>query len=500
MGVDPTRPDQDIAVQPRSKPNNMARVKLRHGDRIDDRFTVVGRPLGKGGMGTVYKVQDDHGVTFAIKRLHPALQDEKRFVTRFEREYEAASTLRHPNIIAYQELFSTEGILHIRMEYNDGINLRQLLKQEKQLPLDMATSIGRDLARALEHLHAHRVVHRDIKPENILLDRHGSVKLTDFGISRFEYSTITRTGTLLGTPRYMSPEQLAGRKGEDISPASDLYALGMVLYEMLTGKDPYRIQKKAEILEVINIKQTKEAKPLPTEFDESLQQLVASLLQHDPSQRPESAREVGLVLGQWAASRNQQKRTFQEWFSQANGTKLTTTATRKRDSFWDTDKTSVDPEHQPERVEYIPAESKFSMLPIFLLTVGFLLALWGIGLWQKKASSPATSGPSTGTPKHPLSASSQKDRAFPLRSAPNAHPIILTKQPSIPRVAVSRRKQQKKRQKILSRRQKARHSRMKQQQAKHRRHKSKASSTRIHRSKAFLLNKKHAPPPRWSED
>lgn len=419
MGVKPTTSDHERPVLPRANSGhsgNVTRVKLRHGDRIDDRFTVMGRPLGRGGMGTVYKACDDHGVHYAIKRLHPALQEEKRFVTRFEREYEAASALRHPNIIAYQELFSSEGLLHIVMEFNDGINLRQLLKQEKQLPVALAASIARDLARALEHLHAHRVVHRDIKPENILLGRNGSVKLTDFGISRFEYSTITRTGTLLGTPRYMSPEQLAGRKGEDIGPSSDLYALGIVLYEMLTGKDPYRIQKKAEILEVINVKQTREAKPLPAEFDRGLQTLVMGLLEHDPSQRPQSAREVGQILGKWAAPRNVQQREFQDWLTHAGGARLTGTSTRKRDSFWQTEKTSLDPDHVPQPVS--PASSsQVSLLPVFLLTLGFLLVLWGLGLWQSRPNLVKSDPHSPGTQQQstPTSSSSRVDRAFRLQ-------------------------------------------------------------------------------------
>ncbi|TNE44039.1 MAG: serine/threonine protein kinase [Deltaproteobacteria bacterium] len=371
------------------------RVKLRSGDRIADRFTVLGRPLGKGGMGTVYKVEDDGGSIYAVKRLSPALHDEKRFVTRFEREYEAASGLRHPNIIAYQELFHAEGILHIRMEYNDGVNVRQLLKKQKTLSIETATSIGRDLARALEHLHAHKVVHRDIKPENILLGRKGTVKLTDFGISRLEYSTVTRTGTLLGTPRYMSPEQLAGRKGEDISPASDLYALGIVLYEMLTGKDPYRLRKKAELLEVINVKQTREPKPLPGDIDPELSDLIMGLLQHDPAKRPESAREVGQVLGRWAVSRRQQRSVFQDLLAPAEGgttaSRKLTVSKRKRDSFWEQGQEPTSATHATQLE--LPPAPRYPLFPAFVATLAFFALLWGVGWWSGQGSTPAVSPP-----------------------------------------------------------------------------------------------------------
>ncbi len=385
----------DAPTKAKPKLAKTVRVKLRSGDRIADRFTVLGRPLGKGGMGTVYKVEDDGGSIYAVKRLSPALHDEKRFVTRFEREYEAASGLRHPNIIAYQELFHAEGILHIRMEYNDGINVRQLLKKQKTLTIETATSIGRDLARALEHLHAHKVVHRDIKPENILLGRKGTVKLTDFGISRLEYSTVTRTGTLLGTPRYMSPEQLAGRKGEDISPASDLYALGIVLYEMLTGKDPYRLRKKAELLEVINVKQTREPKPLPPDIDPELSDLIMGLLQHDPAKRPESARAVGQVLGRWAVSRRQQRSVFHDLLAPAEGgttaSRKLTVSKRKRDSFWEQgqEPTSAVNATQLE----LPPAPRYPLFPAFVATLAFFALLWGVGWWSGQGSSSSVSPP-----------------------------------------------------------------------------------------------------------
>lgn len=431
MGSSQKAPKPPRQTRRKPKPEKTVRVKLRSGDRIADRFTVLGRPLGKGGMGTVYKVEDDSGSIYAIKRLNPALHDERRFVTRFEREYEAASGLRHPNIIAYQELFHAEGILHIRMEFNDGVNVRQLLKKEKTFSVELATSIGRDLARALEHLHAHKVVHRDIKPENILLGRKGTVKLTDFGISRFEYSTVTRTGTLLGTPRYMSPEQLAGRKGDAIGPASDLYALGIVLYEMLTGKDPYRLRKKAELLEVINLKQTREPRALPADIDPELSDLIMRLLSHDPSERPQSAREVGQVLGRWAISRRQQRTVFQDLLAPAEDGKTAsrklTVSKRKRDSFWERGQEPV-PTAEATQLE-LPPPPRYPLFPAFLVTFLFLAMLWGIGWWSGEGK-PATS-----------------TRATASKARTVVHPGIRVRQKKL-----ARRKRRRARRKKLSKR------------------------------------------------
>lgn len=362
--------------------------KPRSGDIIDERFQIIGRPLGKGGMGTVYRIQDEDGVLFALKRLDPALREEKRFEKRFLLEYEATASLKHPNITAYHELFEANGALHIRMELVEGINLRQLLKREKRLPVPLAFGIGRALARALEHLHAHRVVHRDIKPENILLGRDGSIKLTDFGISRLEYAGITRTGTILGTPRYMSPEQLAGKKGEEIGPESDLYSLGVVMYEMLLGKDPYRLRQKAEVLEVINTKHNTEPKPLPKDFDEGVRETIAMLLCRDPGERPANAKKLGQLFGKWAAPRKELRHAMSERAVELGthhpAPKLAMPK-RKRESFWQEAPVS----EPPQPVSQPPHETRGTeLLPAFLATIFFLVCLWGLGFWYQKQDTP----------------------------------------------------------------------------------------------------------------
>ena len=366
--------------------------KPRSGDVIDQRFQIVGRPLGKGGMGTVYRVRDPHGNEYALKRLDPALREEKRFEQRFRLEYEAAAHLKHPNITGYLELFEAHGALHILMELVDGVNLRPLMKEQKLLPLSVSVGIARSLARALEHLHAHRVVHRDLKPENILVGLDGSIKLTDFGISRVEYAGITRTGTLLGTPRYMSPEQLAGKKGEHIGPESDIYALGILLYELLTGKDPYRLRKKAEVLEVMHVRHHQDPRPLPKEIDPDLGKLVLMMLERDPQKRLSDARWIGQELGRWAASRGDLKHALRlatEQLHEASGTALQPLIAAKP-SAESAQRPLEEPAttHDPQEGFAEPTQGH-ELLPALILTFSFLLVLWGLGWLAHQPSSPS---------------------------------------------------------------------------------------------------------------
>ncbi|MEM1009876.1 MAG: serine/threonine-protein kinase, partial [Myxococcota bacterium] len=292
--------------------------------------------------------------------------------------------------------------LHILMELVDGANLRHLMKGEKVLPLDLSASIGRSLARALEHLHAHRVVHRDLKPENVLIGHHGEIKLTDFGISRVEFAGLTRTGTLLGTPRYMSPEQLAGKKGEEIGPESDVYSLGILLYEMITGKDPYRLRKKAEILEVINVRHTQQPRPLPKEIPVEFQELLSLMLEKSAEQRPSEARWIGQELGQWSISRRQLKQQCALLVEQFGPfpKKARMLPLKKKEM----------PSTQPDLLEETRLDAPplpthgHELLPAFVLTLVFLISLLALGWWSThhRSTAPALPQP-TQKPAHSTS-------------------------------------------------------------------------------------------------
>ncbi|MCB9643594.1 MAG: serine/threonine protein kinase [Myxococcales bacterium] len=445
--------------------------KPRSGDVIDQRFQIVGRPLGKGGMGTVYRVMDANGAEFAIKRLDPALREEKRFEKRFRLEYEAAADLKHPNITGYLDLFEAHGALHILMELVEGVNLRQLMKDQKVFPVGIAVGIGRALARALEHLHAHRVVHRDLKPENILLGLDGTIKLTDFGISRVEYAGITRTGTLLGTPRYMSPEQLAGKKGEEIGPESDIYSLGILMYELLTGKDPYRLRKKAEILEVINIRHNLTPRPLPNEIDEDLRKLIMMMLERDAQKRPSDARWIGQELGRWAESRKELKLSLCQYLERYGGAKGPArpmlAPKRKEDPlFRSEDATEV----QGEELQHFeePTGGR-ELLPAFLLALSCLLILWGFGLWSKRP------GAKEHIPQsHKASVvGSPPPMRVAVQPAPQTLPSVRPGQAPSPVLKKSKRRRARQRKKLSAHKRRSRKNRRKRNKRRRRRRRGK---------------------------
>ncbi len=204
------------------------------------RYQVLAR-LGKGGMGEVYQaLQPGLGRLVAIKVLPPELQHDREFVERFNREAQALARLNHPNIVTVHEFGVEEGRYYFVMELVDGTNLRQLLRDGK-LPPERALRIVPQVCDALEYAHEEGVVHRDVKPENILVDRKGRVKIADFGIARViapagSTQRLTSTGLILGTPHYMAPEQV--EDPTKVDHRADIYSLGVVFYEMLTGQLP----------------------------------------------------------------------------------------------------------------------------------------------------------------------------------------------------------------------------------------------------------------------
>ncbi|MGI8650344.1 MAG: protein kinase domain-containing protein [Rubrobacter sp.] len=255
---------------------------------IDNRYRIVG-PLGSGGMGEVYLAHDETlGRDVAIKVLARHLTEQPDAVERFDREARSAASLSHSNIVPVHDRGATGASLHyIVMEYVSGGTLRDLLDREGPLPLDKTLSLTLQAARALKVAHERGVIHRDIKPQNMLLTGTGDLKVTDFGIARAaSLNTLTETGLILGTAHYISPEQALG---EPATPQSDLYSLGIVLYEMLTGELPY----VAETPIGIAMKHVNGHLRWPGESDphipEEVSVLTVELASREPSRRPPDA-------------------------------------------------------------------------------------------------------------------------------------------------------------------------------------------------------------------
>jgi serine/threonine protein kinase len=198
-------------------------------------------PIGRGGMATIYRGRDIRmDRTIAIKVLREVYSTDPKFVTRFQREAKAASALQHPNIVQVFDYGQSDGNYFIVMELIEGTDLRRYLRSRGILAVDRAIIIAHDVALGLGAAHRRGIVHRDVKPQNVLVGRDGSIKLTDFGIASvykgINDERLTTTGMTLGTVQYYAPEQA---QGEIVTPAADVYALGIVMYEMLTGRTPF---------------------------------------------------------------------------------------------------------------------------------------------------------------------------------------------------------------------------------------------------------------------
>jgi hypothetical protein len=207
------------------------------GEVVAHRYELE-RVLGTGGMATVFCAFDtvlERKV--ALKVLHEQFAADEDYVARFDNEARAAARLTHPNIVTVIDRGAQDGRRFIVFEHVEGETLKQLARREGPLPIELVLRLGADVARGLAFAHTNGIVHRDVKPQNVLVDDHGRAKVTDFGIARTgTASGHTETGTILGTGSYISPEQA---RGERAGPASDVYALGAVLHELLTGRPPY---------------------------------------------------------------------------------------------------------------------------------------------------------------------------------------------------------------------------------------------------------------------
>ncbi|MDU4961443.1 MAG: Stk1 family PASTA domain-containing Ser/Thr kinase [Sporomusaceae bacterium] len=250
---------------------------------LDDRYTLL-ECVGSGGMADVYRAHDkllDRSV--AVKILHPQFNNDDEFITRFQREAQAAARLSHPNIVNIYDVGKDQDVDYIVMEYISGETLKQRIQRLGPLPTEMAVFIATEIAEALENAHQNKIIHCDIKPHNILITRTGRVKVTDFGIARAATSaTMTQTGTILGSVHYFSPEQA---KGVMITEKSDIYSLGIVIYEMLTGNVPFTGETPISIALKHLQEEVRPPRELNPDIPPVLDMIVVKSLAKNPEER-----------------------------------------------------------------------------------------------------------------------------------------------------------------------------------------------------------------------
>jgi eukaryotic-like serine/threonine-protein kinase len=264
---------------------------------FDGRYRII-RKLGSGGMANVYLAEDQElGRRVAIKILNERHANDEQFVERFRREAKNAAGLSHPNIVSIYDRGEAEGTYYIAMEFLDGRSLKELINARGPAPVHVAIDYARKILDALRFAHRNGIVHRDIKPHNVIVDAEGRVKVTDFGIARAGTSQMTEVGSIIGTAQYLSPEQA---KGAPVDQTSDLYSVGIVLYELLTGKVPFTGDSSVEIA-MKHISATP-APPssLRPDIPEDLDLIVLRALAKTPEERYPSAEEMDKDLARVA--------------------------------------------------------------------------------------------------------------------------------------------------------------------------------------------------------
>jgi serine/threonine-protein kinase len=256
------------------------------------RYQIVGE-LGRGSMGVVYRGFDPViGRTVAIKTMLPeglSPQEFQEYKTRFQREAMAAGILAHPNIITVYDFGEDNGVLYLAMEFLEGKSLEKIVQEQTVLPIETILPIYDQVCSALDHAHRNKIVHRDIKPANIMILQNGLVKVTDFGIAKMMAMGMTQAGQILGTPNYMSPEQVKGRQ---IDGRSDIFALGVILYELSTGEKPFGGQNITTVIYKIINENPIPPRELDASIHAGLSYVINKALAKNIDERYQTCREL----------------------------------------------------------------------------------------------------------------------------------------------------------------------------------------------------------------
>ncbi|MGH9434110.1 MAG: protein kinase domain-containing protein, partial [Terriglobia bacterium] len=282
LGITPVSSAESTAIEP--------------GTDFGPRYRIISL-LGRGGMGAVYKAYDrELNRDVALKLVRPELTSQPHSMLRFKQELLLASKISHKNILRIHDLGDVNGTKFISMAYIEGEDLQQLLKRKGRLPLDQVLNIARQLCQALEAAHAEGVVHRDLKPQNILLDESGHAFVSDFGLAKSleaDAAAMTQTGAILGTPQYMSPEQVEGVSADH---RSDIYALGLILYELATGESAFSGATTMQIMYRRLKQKPRDPREINRDLPPYLGRIILRCLEKDPAKRYQSVHEVLLDL------------------------------------------------------------------------------------------------------------------------------------------------------------------------------------------------------------
>jgi beta-lactam-binding protein with PASTA domain/predicted Ser/Thr protein kinase len=261
-------------------------TEVATGALVDGRYRIL-RRIGSGGMADVYAAEDTHlGREVALKVLHRRFAQDQEFVERFRREAKAAAGLSHPNVVGVFDRGEHEGTYYIAMEYLTGRTLKEIVASEAPLAQQRVIDLGVQILHAAGFAHRHGVIHRDFKPHNVIVDEQGHAKVTDFGIARAGASEMTETGSIMGTAHYLSPEQA---QGHAVTAASDLYSIGVMLYELLAGRLPFEGDSAVAIALKHLSEQPTPISAVRPDVHPALEAVVMAALAKDPARRWQTA-------------------------------------------------------------------------------------------------------------------------------------------------------------------------------------------------------------------